>query len=64
MGKEGIHEDPSLAEKPLVVEGFWRKENNFSSVMYLLVNCPFGSKYNSIPSSCKQSQLNPVVTEK
>lgn len=45
----GAHEAPSLAEALLAVDVFCKKENHFSLVIYLLVSCPFPSKYNSIP---------------
>lgn len=49
IGKAGAHEAPSLAEELLAVDGFCRKENHCSSVMYLLVSCPFPSKHDSTP---------------
>lgn len=49
IGKGGAHKTPPLAEELLAVDGFCRKENHFSSVMYLLVCCPFPSKHNSTP---------------
>lgn len=43
MVRGGACEAPSLVEELLAIDSFYRKENPFSSVIYLQVSCPFPS---------------------
>lgn len=58
MEKGGAHEAPSLADELLAVVALGGRRIIFS-MMCLLVNCPYSSKYNSTPMLMKATLIKP-----